>query len=111
MAVEIKMSGEVITAHLSGEIDHHSALGLRRAIDSSIELNMPSLVILDFERVSFMDSSGIGLIMGRYKNLSKRGASLNICGVNPRLYKMMHLSGIERIVRIDKPQEKENNNG
>lgn len=107
MAVEISLSGEVITARLSGEIDHHSALGLRKEIDNSIELNMPSLVILDFERVSFMDSSGIGLIMGRYKNLSKRGASLSICGVNPNLYKMMRLSGIERIVKVDKPQKGE----
>ena len=107
MAVEINLSGEVITARLSGEIDHHNALNMRKEIDNSIELNMPSLVILDFERVSFMDSSGIGLIMGRFKNLSKRGANLNICGVNPRLYKMMRLSGIERIVKIDKPIDKE----
>lgn len=110
MAVEIKTNGEVITARLSGEIDHHNAVGLRKAIDNSIELNMPSLVILDFERVSFMDSSGIGLIMGRYKNLSKRGATLNICGASPYLYKMMRLSGIERIVKVDVPQKKEDNN-
>ena len=107
MSVEIKTIGEVITARLSGEIDHHNAAGLRKAIDNSIELNMPSLLILDFERVSFMDSSGIGLIMGRYKNLAKRGAALNICGVSPAIYKMMHLSGIERIVKIDMPPNKE----
>ena len=111
MAVEISLSGEVITARLSGEIDHHTAVGLRNQIDNSIELNMPSLVILDFERVSFMDSSGIGLIMGRFKNLSKRGASLNISGVNPRLHKMMRLSGIERIVKIDSPLKGEKFDG
>lgn len=102
MSVDIKTKGEVVTALLSGEIDHHTAAGIRTVIDKAIELNMPSLVILDFERVSFMDSSGIGLIMGRYKNLAKRNATLNICGASPYLYKMMRLSGIERIVKIEK---------
>lgn len=102
MSVEIKTKGEVVTALLSGEIDHHTAAGIRKAIDDAIELNMPSLVILDFERVSFMDSSGIGLIMGRYKNLCKRSATLNVCGASPYLYKMMRLSGIERIVKIER---------
>ena len=107
MSVEIKAKGEVVTAILSGEIDHHTSAGIRKIIDNAIELNMPSLVILDFERVTFMDSSGIGLIMGRYKNLSKRNAMLNICGASPYLYKMMRLSGIERIVKIEKLKTEE----
>lgn len=107
MSVEIKVKDEVLTGYLSGEIDHHSASGLRTVIDRAVEVNMPSLVILDFERVSFMDSSGIGLIMGRYKNLSKRGATLNITGTSPYLYKMMRLSGIERIVKIENKEKKQ----
>ncbi len=101
MAVEIKNTGEVLTAYLGGEIDHHSAAALRSEIDSAIELNMPTMVILDFSGVSFMDSSGIGLIMGRYKIVSKSGAKLHVSGVTPQNYKVMKLAGLERLSVLD----------
>ena len=101
MAVEIKSMGEVLTAYLSGEIDHHSAAFIRGEIDSEIELNMPSMVILDFSGVSFMDSSGIGLIMGRYKVISKMGGKLHVSGVTPQNYKVMKLAGLERLSVLD----------
>ena len=56
MAVKINVVGEVVTALLSGELDHHSAKEMREEIDSAVELNMPSLLILDFRDISFMDS-------------------------------------------------------
>lgn len=102
MSVDISVKGEVLTAKLIGEIDHHTAAFLRKEIDNATELNMPSLVILDFERVTFMDSSGIGLVMGRYKNLVKRGTELHVSGANPYIYKVMKLSGIERLVKLEK---------
>lgn len=101
MSVEINVTGEVVTAHLAGEIDHHSARGLREAIDNAIELNMPTLLILDFKEVSFMDSSGIGLVMGRYRNLVKSGAELHITGTPPQIYKMMKLAGIEKLAKLE----------
>ena len=82
MSVEIKVTGEVVTALLSGELDHHTARIMREAIDNAIELNMPTALVLDFKDVSFMDSSGIGLVMGRYRNLMKFGAELHITGAS-----------------------------
>ena len=101
MSVDISVNGEVTTAYISGELDHHSATAIRATIDNAVELNMPSLLVLDFTRVSFMDSSGIGLVMGRYRNLSKRGAKLHITGASPQIYKVMRLSGIEKLATID----------
>ena len=101
MAVEINVTGEVVTAYLSGEIDHHSAKGIRETVDSAIELNMPTLLIMDFKDVGFMDSSGIGLVMGRYRNLIKSGAELHITGAPPHIYKMMKLAGIERLAKLE----------
>ena len=63
MSVKISVKGEVVTAYLSGELDHHSAREMREAIDSAIELNIPELLVLDFSGIGFMDSSGIGLVM------------------------------------------------
>ena len=107
MAVDISINGDVTTAYLIGEIDHHSAPLMRNTIDNAIEFNMPSLLVLDFTGVSFMDSSGIGLIMGRYRNLSRCGAKLHISGASPQIYKVMRLSGIEKLSSIDEPKNKE----
>ncbi|MBR6902575.1 MAG: anti-sigma factor antagonist [Clostridia bacterium] len=101
MAVEISVKGEVVTAFLSGEIDHHSAADMREKIDSVIDTNMPSLLVLDFGGVSFMDSSGIGLVMGRYRNLQNSGAKLQITGASPQISKVMQLAGINRLAKLD----------
>lgn len=102
MAVSIKATGELLTVMLDGEIDHHSAKSIREEIDEAIEFNMPSLLIMDFSGVSFMDSSGIGLVMGRYRNLQKNGAKLNLTNLPPNIYKVMKLAGIERLAKIEK---------
>ncbi len=101
MSVEINVKGEVLTARLSGELDHHSAAEMRSEIDTAIELNMPSLLILDFGGIRFMDSSGIGLVMGRYRNLKKLGAAIHITGASPQIYKVMRLAGLEKIATLD----------
>lgn len=101
MSVSISVKGEVVTAYLSGEIDHHTAREMRETIDGAVETNMPSLLIMDFENISFMDSSGIGLVMGRYKNLAKHGGELHISGASNQLCKVMRLAGLERLAKIN----------
>ena len=101
MSVEIKVSGETVTAYLSGELDHHSARAMREAIDNAVELNMPSRLVLNFRNISFMDSSGIGLVMGRYRNLAKSGAELHITGASEQIHKMLKLAGIEKLAKIE----------
>ena len=100
--MRINSTGEVLTVYLQGEIDHHSARGMREEIDRAIDFNMPSLLILDFSEITFMDSSGIGLVMGRYKNLQKSGAKLHLVNLSENLYKIMKLAGIERLAVIEK---------
>ena len=102
MAVRIQQTGEVLSAYLSGELDHHTAKEMREQIDSALDLNMPTLLIIDFTDVGFMDSSGIGLVMGRYRKIAKTGASLHVTGTSPQIYKVMKLVGIERLARLEK---------
>ncbi len=107
MPVELNRTGEVLTVCLSGEIDHHTARQMRQVVDEAIELNMPTLVVLDFSGVGFMDSSGIGFIMGRYRNLARIGATLHIAGAPPSISKMMKLAGIEKLAPLpDTDKEK-----
>ena len=102
MAIRIQQTGEVMSAYLIGELDHHTAKEMREEIDSALDLNMPTLLIIDFSEITFMDSSGIGLVMGRYRKISKTGAELHITGTSPQIYKVMKLAGIERLARLEK---------
>lgn len=104
--MKINSTGEVLTVYLQGEIDHHSAKSMREEIDSAVNFNMPSLLILDFSEVTFMDSSGIGLVMGRFKNLQKSGAKLNLSNLSGNIYKIMKLAGIDRLATMDKGADK-----
>ena len=71
MGVTLSNQDGVLTAALTGDIDHHTARELRLAIDEAIERDKPGLLPLDFQGVDFMDSSGIGLVMGRYKVMQR----------------------------------------
>ena len=95
--MEIQWDGDVLTARLTGEIDHHSAGELRRQIDEAVERGHPRELHLNFERVSFMDSSGVGLIMGRYRLMGTLNGTLRVEAVPPSLEKMMKLAGLERL--------------
>ncbi len=100
MSVRIVVKGEVVTACLEGEIDHHSAAEMRQEIDQSVADHHPTLLVLDFKNISFMDSSGIGLVMGRYKTVSEIGGELAIINTSPQIGKVMRLAGMERLAQI-----------
>ena len=87
-------------ARLSGELDHHSAATVREELDRCILTQQPKLMIIDFKDITFMDSSGIGLIMGRQKLVEGFGGKLEVHRPQPHIQRIMKLSGIERIVRI-----------
>ncbi len=101
MPLNLNISGRVICARLAGELDHHGARALREEIDAAITRVQPELLELDFSSVTFMDSSGIGLIMGRCRAMEEYGGVVRISGVSAQLRKVLRLSGIDRIAEID----------
>ena len=102
MGVKIITSQKKMSAYLEGEIDHHSAAPIREEIDREIMLRKPEVLIIDFGGVTFMDSSGIGLVMGRYRTIALSGGKLIVSNLSPQFYKIMKLSGIEKIASISK---------
>lgn len=100
--VEIEIHSETMIAHLSGEIDHHNAAKIRTLIDVRIESAKPSMLILDFTNINFMDSSGIGLVMGRYKLMKYLNGNLKIVNPSPQIQKVMSLAGFDRLAVIEK---------
>ncbi len=97
--------GNSLTIYLKGEIDHHNAREIREATDSLIQQNKPSLLRLDFSGVTFMDSSGIGLIMGRYRMMLLYGGKTLAVNVPEGLERIMNLSGLGALDIIEKRGE------
>ena len=102
MSVKIERNEREIIARLSGEIDHHSALWLRMDIDTAVFEDKPKTLKLDFEKVSFMDSSGIGLVMGRYKLVKEWAGSVELINLPENIERVMTLAGMNRLCKIRK---------
>lgn len=101
MSVRIESNERTVTAFLEGELDHHAAKGIREEIDESIERLKPSLLILDFKDVTFMDSSGIGLVMGRYRTMQLLNGRLIVKNASLHIRKVMRLAGIDRLAEFE----------
>ncbi|MEG0911703.1 MAG: anti-sigma factor antagonist [Ruthenibacterium sp.] len=93
--VTLHTNGKTLTAKLSGEIDHHWATVLRRTIDDRVTAETPKILVLDFEAVTFMDSAGIGLILGRHKLVSALGGVVVVQKAPAEIQKMLALAGID----------------
>lgn len=101
MGIRITTADEIVNAYLVGDIDHHTAKEMRTEIDNAVERTGPKLLVLDFKDVSFMDSSGIGLVMGRYKAMEGIGGELRITNPSTHIRKVMRLAGLDRLAVID----------
>ena len=100
MPVEFKKQRRTLTVYLIGEIDHHTAEDIRMQIDEKIRREKPEKLCLQFRGVTFMDSSGVGLVMGRYRLLSTYGGRLELAGMSATVKRIMRLSGIEKIAAV-----------
>ncbi len=108
MSVKIFSKGESATALIEGDIDHHTAKEIRENIDAYIENNIPKILYLDFSEVRFMDSSGIGLIMGRFKLINSLKGKLMVINIPKNLERMIMLSGLTSLGIFEKGGKKTN---
>lgn len=100
MNVKHYIEEKILVIEFTEEIDHHTSERIRKRLDYEIQRFMPRKVIMDFQKVSFMDSAGIGLVIGRYKITITYGGILEIENVRPKIKKVFEMSGIHKIVKI-----------
>lgn len=100
MNVKHFIEDRLLVFEITEELDHHTSEIIRRRADYEIQRFMPKKVIFDFNRVLFMDSAGIGLVIGRYKNVASFGGKLEMINVGEKLRKIFEMSGILKIVPI-----------
>ena len=91
---------KVLVFEITEELDHHISEIIRRRIDYEIHRFMPKRVILDFNRVVFMDSAGVGLVIGRYKTACSYGTKIEMVNVNPKIRRVFEMAGILKIIPI-----------
>ena len=90
---------KLLVAVLSGELDHHSAESVRVKLDNKLEELGEINLLFDFSGVNFMDSSGIGVVIGRYKKISEYGGKVGIISLRPEIKRIFEMGGLFRIIK------------
>ena len=105
---EIKsvMDDGALIVMLDGDIDHHNARQIRGRIDTKMFVTRPRELVLDLSRVSFMDSSGLGLILGRYSKAMELGMGFRVINPTPQIKRILDLAGTDRLIIIDNSDRK-----
>ena len=99
MVIEQKEEG--LSVLLEGELGHHEALSALRSLEDAISQQSPSRMELDFSGVSFMDSSGIGVLIGRYKTIRERRGVMTLYGLKPAVAKIVEMAGLDQIMNVE----------
>lgn len=99
-AMKYEVQENCLTIYLPGDLDHHNAEEIRKEADRLIERGHIRYVIFDFEETDFCDSSGIGVIMGRYKKVCMFGGEVWAAHANERIKKILKMSGATKIMQI-----------
>ena len=100
--VKCVMKKDTLMIEIEGDFDHHTAKYIRSEIDKAIFYYRPQVALLNVENVDFMDSSGLGLILGRYTSVREVGGILKIVNPSRDIEKILALAGIERLIPIIK---------
>lgn len=98
--ITYETKGNSLIVHIGGEIDHHSAVSARVGIDETVLSERPGRVLLELSAVDFMDSSGLGLIMGRFALVSRYGGDFAVLDASPAVLRMIKLAGMERKITV-----------
>ncbi|MDL2281442.1 anti-sigma F factor antagonist [Selenomonadales bacterium OttesenSCG-928-I06] len=105
MKIETLMKQGILIVRLKGEFDIESTNDFKKSIDNALNTNETKDILLNLQEVSFIDSSGLGVILGRYKNINLLGGQIVISNINPKIKKVLELSGFEQIMQIAETEE------
>ena len=107
MIVEFNKEDKKLIFKLTEDIDQHTVEKVRRKMDNEIKGYIPRKVVFDFSNISFMDSAGIGMVLGRYKLTKMLNGNLEIINVNKSMKKIFDMSGVSRIIDIKEEDKNE----
>lgn len=103
--IDLEVKNDVLCIRLEGELDHHTAEDLRNLATNAIEKHQIRHILLNLEHLSFMDSSGLGVILGRYKQIKQLHGEMVVCAISPAIERLFDLSGLFKIMRLEPTEE------
>ncbi len=98
--VDVSHYHHVLLVRLSGELDHHTSASLRERIDLELSKGIYAHLIFNLSDLFFMDSSGLGVILGRYRRVSEMGGKMVVCSIQPSIHRLFDLSGMFKILPL-----------
>ena len=100
-----EVMNQCLVIRVTEDLDHHRVMSLREEADSLIEKERIQNIVFDFDGVTFMDSSGIGFVLGRYRIVESYGGNVEVVNLSGRLYSMMKLAGLEKLVNLKRKKD------
>ncbi|HAZ19732.1 MAG TPA: anti-sigma F factor antagonist [Clostridiales bacterium] len=100
MGISVTTTNNELIFKIKGEIDHHNAVILRNEIDSIVENSSSEMVVLDLLETNFMDSAGLGLILGRYRKAEKLGMRFMLVNAGDRILRLLKMSGLDKTIVV-----------
>jgi len=100
MSIDFSYADRLLVVRINGDIDHHSCEEIRSKIDKEIASKNPRSILFDMEQVGFMDSSGIGVLIGRYKLIANGGGKAGMINVKPQIMRLCEICGLQKIIKI-----------
>lgn len=100
LRIDLETKQDVLVIRLLGELDHHTAEELRTKVDEVLRNANIHHIVLSLADLDFMDSSGIGVILGRFKQVSARSGEMVVCSINPTIYRIFEMSGLFKVIKF-----------
>jgi stage II sporulation protein AA (anti-sigma F factor antagonist) len=104
LSINLEVKQDVLCIRLVGELDHHTAEDVRTKVMSVLENNRIQHMMLNLEGLAFMDSSGLGVILGRYKYIKSKGGEMVVCSISPAVKRLFEMSGLFKIIRLEESE-------
>ena len=105
MKIDLIMVNRTLVVILEGELDHHTCVEIRQTVDREYQKRRARNLLFDFGNVEFMDSSGIGMLMGRYRSVAICGGAIALFNVRPEAEKLLDMSGLHKLMKTYKNKE------
>ncbi|MDV2683345.1 anti-sigma F factor antagonist [Alkalihalophilus lindianensis] len=105
LVMDLERKGSVLLVRLEGELDHHTAEKLRKQVEGHLTDANVKHIVLNLKQLSFMDSSGLGVILGRYKQVKANGGEMVVCAISPAVKRLFEMSGLFKIIRLEESEQ------
>ncbi|KAA6451600.1 anti-sigma F factor antagonist [Bacillus swezeyi] len=105
LGIDFNVKESVLCVRLTGELDHHTAETLRKQVSDYLEQYDICHIVLNLEDLSFMDSSGLGVVLGRYKEIKQLGGEMIVCAISPAVKRLFDMSGLFKIIRLEQSEQ------